>query len=336
MKRSIFNILAFIICFQPSSAMGEEDSTYFYYLFPEAEENDKLNIFKNPLPHWGRELQKITKPAAEAAEDAAEHYAEQAREIGREFDEKVTQKVGSAAQSELENLGEYLGDRAKVLEGAVVSELENFADTDVEGIVKDPGQYFAERLAGLDEARLNETANFIEYTASNYDKLVNSLKAELEALIEYVKDQIFTIYFMNPSVTKNGKYMFPMAICHSDTDCQKFTSPDTIPTDLDVDPVYFVNGVMNSYHDALDSAAKLSISLDGRPVRLVYNMSTVEPTNSKLSSDIKHLPDTLKLESSNDFEEFLKDRLWPVLSLKKSHFPPKNLYNFWRTFHMAK
>ncbi|NRA65958.1 MAG: Na/Pi cotransporter family protein, partial [Pseudobacteriovorax sp.] len=25
-----------------------------------------------------------------------------------------------------------------------------------------------------------------------------------------------------------------------------------------------------------------------------------------------------------------------VLSLKKSHFPPKNLYNFWRTFHMAK
>ena len=74
------------------------------------------------------------------------------------------------------------------------------------------------------------------------------------------------------------------------------------------DPVYYVNGILNTEKEAKDSAEKLSTKL-GRPVKLIYNPSTKDPSYRGTGTP-----------NMTDYSESFYDRTWWGIFIAKLWF----------------
>lgn len=75
------------------------------------------------------------------------------------------------------------------------------------------------------------------------------------------------------------------------------------------DPVYFVNGIMNSRADAIKSGKHLACIL-GRPVHVIHNPSSVYPKDT--GGVVNTGTPLFILDPLGDFRECVYDRLWPI------------------------
>jgi len=136
----------------------------------------------------------------------------------------------------------------------------------------------------------------IQYVQDKGDVFLRSVKTEVGHVVEEFKKlpsyQIFIEKINNSHV-----YMAP---------------PDFTVVNDDIysgDPVYFVNGILNTKEDAIESANKLSHHLK-RQVYLIYNPSRY--------SDDASLP----IAILEDLTESLKDMAWPLEFVVPNAIPP--------------